>query len=198
MQNANTSSANTSSRATEFAVILSAALGAAVFLSHTANYDKKALKEYRDHFHSVDVYAAGGIRHGLGAPVLGQEIISPRAYAETELYRDWSRKLEIFYLVGATFAVTPSEIGMLGIHRSQNAAAFNEDDKRLVGCFLPHLQRAMQIRHRLAEARIAPDAALAALERSAIATIVAARHRRAPSGIDPRHCRHRRRAGRHG
>lgn len=146
-----------------------------LFLSHTANYELTSLREYRDHYHRADVWAQGGIERGLGAVIVGQEIIGAAAFAETEIYRDWARKLEVFHLVGAVFEVTSSEIGVLGIHRSQTAEAFNENDRRRVTGFLPHLQRVSQMRRRLAEVVIGRDAALEALDRSAIATIVATR-----------------------
>lgn len=156
-------------------VLFTAENGVAQFVSRTANLDDKAAAEYRDHFHRVDVWAQGGIRQGPGTVLLGQEIIDPAVYTETEIWRDWARKVGNFHLVGAAFAVTSSEVGLLGIHRPQNASTFDVGDRRRVAGFLPHLQRALQTRRRLAEVQIGRDAALDALDRSATATIVAAR-----------------------
>ncbi len=81
------------------------------FLSHTANFELTALREYRDHYHGVDVWAQGGIQRWLAKVILDQDIIGPAAFAETEIYRDWACKAGVFHLVGAVFEVTSGETG---------------------------------------------------------------------------------------
>ncbi len=90
--------------------------------------------------------------------VASKDMNSDAELERTEFWQDWSRKVDQVYIVGAMFPVGDGEIGGLGIHRPRPSGPYEEDDKHQVGLFLPHLQRALQLRRKLADSAIAHEA----------------------------------------
>jgi DNA-binding CsgD family transcriptional regulator/PAS domain-containing protein len=121
------------------------------------------------------VWVDRALELGMSRVVASSDMISDAEVERTEFWQDWSRKVDQFYIVGAMFPVAEAEIGGLWIHRPRASGTYEEDDKHQVGLFLPHLQRALQVRRRLAAPGIAHHATLDALERTGTATLVASR-----------------------
>ncbi len=111
----------------------------------------------------------------MGRVVESQEVVSDEDLIRTEYYQDFSRKVDAFYAIGSIFPVSSSETAILAIHRPRTAGTHGAEAKELVGQFLPHLQRALQMRTRFAIAGIERQAALDGLERAGLATLVVER-----------------------
>ncbi len=141
-------------------------------LAMTQNFTPDLLSSYESYYAPRDVWVERALRVGPAKVVASKDLIEDRELERTEIYSDWFRHLDIFYVVGSVFPVGNDEIGVIGVHRPREAGTFEEPDKAFVGVFLPHLQRALQIRRRLDEAAIERDAALDALDRSATAALV--------------------------
>ncbi len=144
-------------------------------LSLTANYDTASLKSYATYYAERDVWVERAAKVGPSKLLTSQDIITDEEFERTEIYNDFCRHLDLFYVVGSVFPVGPDTMAGLGIHRPRNAGPFGEADKAAVSLFLPHLQRALQIRERLRAANIERQATLEGLERSATATLVVSR-----------------------
>jgi hypothetical protein len=144
-------------------------------LGQTGNYSASMLAEYRSYYWQRDLWVERGIKLGMSRVMASKDLISDAEMERSEFWHDWCQKLGIFYVVGAAFPVANGEIAALGIHRPRASGTYEEDDKRRVGLFLPHLQRALQVRRRLAAPAIAHHATLDALERTGTATLVASR-----------------------
>ena len=78
-------------------------------------------------------------------------------------------------MIGSVFPIGNDEIAAIGIHRPQGGVTYSDKDKQRVAQFLPHLQRALQIRRRLIDPAIKQLAALDALERPGTAILIASR-----------------------
>jgi PAS domain-containing protein len=113
-----------------------------------------------------------GARHGLGEVVVSQQLLPEREFEETVLYRDFARKAEVFPMIGSVIPVAAGTSAVIGIHQPRAGVAYDQRDQPLVAQFLPHLQRALQLRQRRAGPGIAGRAALEALDRSRAATLV--------------------------
>jgi DNA-binding CsgD family transcriptional regulator len=138
-------------------------------LSVTKNIEG-GMKEYRDYYWQRDIWVQRGDQLGLvGA---SKDIVSDSEFQETEFYRDWCRKLGVFYVVGAVFPTGENRLGVLGVHRPRSVGTYEEEDKYLVSKFVPHLQRALRVRDQLAQAAIREHVSLAALDRSETATLL--------------------------
>jgi len=115
----------------------------------TDNYDQKSLQDYESYFASRDPYVDGALRAGIGRPMLGQEIISPQDYMNSEIFVDFAKRIGICHIVGAMLPVSSTAIGGLGIHSEVGAAPFTEEDKTQFTLLLPHVTRALQLHSRL-------------------------------------------------
>lgn len=141
-------------------------------LSMTDNVSAR-INAYREHFWKRDIWVERGVQKiGLSRVGASADMVTDTEFQETEFYRDWCRHLDVFYVVGAVFPTGPGELGVLGIHRPRSAGNYDEEDKRLVSRFLPHLQRAIRVRDQLAQAAIQRQVSLVALDRSESATFL--------------------------
>jgi len=148
-------------------------LGQAKALSVTENVDAE-LSAYRAYFWQRDIWIERATKLGISRVVASKDIVADSEFQETEFYRDWCRKLDVFYVVGAVFPTGSDALGVIGIHRPKEAGAYEEDDKLLVARFLPHLQRALQIRNQISQATMLQRVSLETLNRGDIAAIVVA------------------------
>lgn len=141
-------------------------------LALTANYDHPISERYESYYAARDVWVERARQIGVSKVVASKDIISDAEFERTEVCQDLCRPLGYFYMVGAIFPISGDAIGVIGIHRPRQAGGYDERDKRRVARFLPHLQRALEIGQRLATLAIDHGAALDALERTRIATLV--------------------------
>jgi DNA-binding CsgD family transcriptional regulator len=144
-------------------------------LSMTKNYDAKSIAAYVSHYWQHDPWVKGALKFDLSTVLANKDFIDEADLINSEIYQDFARPLGVFHSVGALFPVGNGEFGAIGIHRPRNGQAFGEPDKALVSSFLPHLQRALQIRRQLLTPTIEHQASHEALDRTATATLVLSR-----------------------
>lgn len=149
--------------------------GAVNLLSLTENYDAKSMASYEAYFGEKDPWVLGALRVNMATAVTTQDLMDPKELLNSEFYHDWCRPLGLFNLVGALLPVDRGEFAGLGIIRPLAGERFEELDKALVAQFLPHLQRALQIRRRLVIPSVEGQAARETLDRTATATVVVSR-----------------------
>jgi DNA-binding CsgD family transcriptional regulator len=133
-----------------------------------------SLNAYRQYYWDRDVWIEGGKKLGISQVGASQDLLPDTEFEETEFYRDWCRHMDVFYVVGSVFRVGQNDLGVLGIHRARAAGTYQNEDKSLVADFLPHIQRALQIRNRLGQAALVQRISLEALQRSETAIVVVA------------------------
>jgi DNA-binding CsgD family transcriptional regulator len=104
--------------------------------------------------------------------ITDSDLLNPSEFEKTGFYQDWNRRLGIYHLVGAVFPLDQQTVGVLGIHRPKQAGAYGESDRQRVGRFLPHLNRALLIRHRLCVDSLVPRASIDALDRLDTAVVI--------------------------
>jgi DNA-binding CsgD family transcriptional regulator len=133
-----------------------------------------SMEAYRQYFWDRDVWIQGGKKLGISQVGASQDLLTDAEFQETEFYRDWCRHLDVFYVVGSVFRTGQDELGVIGIHRPRSSGTYEEQDKSRVARFLPHIQRALQIRNCLGRAALAQRVSLETLSRTDTATIVVA------------------------
>jgi DNA-binding CsgD family transcriptional regulator/PAS domain-containing protein len=149
-----------------------------LWLSNTQNLGAAARQSHADYFHKVDVWAHRAASIEKSRIFISPELISDSAFAETEFYRDWSRHVGAFRVLGSVFEIGDGAVAIFGIHRSMQDPAFGEDDKKALGQIFPHLRRAVQVRHRLDGRSIDGEASMLALDHLGLAVIVVDRQSR--------------------
>lgn len=112
-------------------------------------------EEYASRYVLLDPYRASAREVSVEETVrrrgdvrLGHEIIPDASYVKSEFYGDFGRKSSRRYMIGGLISV--SKVIPLGLHRDAASRPFSEDDKRTLSQLLPHLQRGLQMRARLA------------------------------------------------
>lgn len=118
-------------------------------LSATNNFDAWAWSAYVSHYHDRNIWFQRGVKKGAGAVVFGEELISAAALQRTEWF-DYCQKLDAFHLLGINVWIADGLIGGVGFQRSSRSEPFDEEDRNKANALLPHLERALQIHHRIA------------------------------------------------
>ncbi len=120
-------------------------------LMHHDSYDE----QYASRYVLLDPYRAAAREVSVEETVrrqgdvrLGHEIIPDASYVKSEFYAEFGRNSSRRYLIGGLINV--SKVIPLGLHRDAASRPFDEEDKRTLSQLLPHLQRGLQMRARLA------------------------------------------------
>jgi DNA-binding CsgD family transcriptional regulator len=158
--------------ATSTALLLQPSGAGSYFLDRTANFEDSVVAPYEEYYWEKDVWATAAQAKGLSAVYMSKDIMPDREFERTEYYCDWCRKADVFHVIGSVFPVGPSGFGLLGIHRVKRLPDYEESDRSQVGAFLPHLERALKLRTRLAQAGFESAFSLELLERLKTAVFV--------------------------
>lgn len=118
-------------------------------LGRTANASASADLAYRTYYHRLDVWTEKGARLAPMTVMNGEQVISAKDLAASEIYTDFFRGLGIFQVIGAAFPVGATQFGIVGIHRDRHQTPFDADAERRLTMLLPHLQRSLQLRQHL-------------------------------------------------
>ncbi len=141
-------------------------------------FPDSAVAAYQSHYRHLDLWttraAAVLARGGRAAPIrllIGGEMLVPdHEFVRSEFYNDFGRPLGLRHVLGTVVPLGEAGMMPIGLHRPDNAAPFGEAERRLVDGALPHLRRAMQLRHRLKAT--AGTAGLAALDALPLGVLV--------------------------
>ncbi|CAM2157200.1 HTH luxR-type domain-containing protein [Pararobbsia alpina] len=120
-------------------------------LMRTDAYDE----HYASHYVALDPYRAAAREVNLelaaqrrGDVRLGHEIVPDARYVNSAFYADFGSKSSRRYMIGGLIGT--SKVIPLGLHRDASSRPFEEANRRTLSLLLPHLQRALQMRERLA------------------------------------------------
>lgn len=105
---------------------------------------------WADDWHRRDLWVQRSVAHGMSKILTDEDLVTPDEQARSGFYQEWLRHLGIHHLLGAVFPTTGRTIGVLGIHRPGRAGAYALPERRQAMLLLPHLQRALRLRERLA------------------------------------------------
>jgi DNA-binding CsgD family transcriptional regulator len=128
--------------------------------------------EWAEYWHHNDLWVERSLSSGLSKVVTSQQLVQVAEFERSGFYQDWNRKLGIYHMVGSVFPVATNTNGVLGIHRDKRAGVYEECDRHSLAQFLPHLQRALRMHHRLAGAIPNQAIELNALNRIGIGALV--------------------------
>ncbi len=131
-----------------------------------------ALERYVAYYGQIDPWAAAAIDRRLALhAAIGSDLVPERRFLEGEFYFDYARGYDTIDAAGAAVPLGHGRVGVLGIHRQAGARPFKARDAANLEALLPHLQRALQLRRRFAEARRG-EVGLAALDALAFGAVV--------------------------
>lgn len=127
---------------------------------------------WAEEWHRRDLWVERSVACGMSRVVTDEELVTPEEQKQSGFYQEWLRYLGIHHMLGAIFPAADGAIGVLGIHRAQEAGAYNVSERRQAALLLPHLQRALRLRQRLASASLAQEAGAQVLDRLEVGVLV--------------------------
>jgi DNA-binding CsgD family transcriptional regulator len=145
------------------------------WLSLTGNFNERAIAIYDAYYHQHNVWVERIRRLKHGCIYLSEDLIADDDMLRSEFYQDWSGKLGCFFVTGTMFETASGDVCTLGVHRALGQERYTGDDKAFIADLVPHLGRALDVRHLLSQASIERQAALDALDRTKVATLVLGR-----------------------
>lgn len=122
------------------------------------------LQDWAADWHSKDLWVHRSVSFGMSRIVTSQDLVSEGEQRASGFYQEWLRQLDIWHMIGAVFPTDDAAIGVLGIHRPQDAAGYSDRDRRRLALLLPHLQRALRLGQRMAQTSLAHDVTLESLD----------------------------------
>jgi hypothetical protein len=155
-------------------------------IHESARFDPQAAQTYQAYYSrtkpwlaKIDTVKAGGI-------VTGGWLIDEHSYRKSEYFNDWLRPQGFYYLLGAIVLKDAATTTVTTIIRSRRAGDFAPAEPETCRRLVPHLQRAVRVHAKLADARLERDGATQTLD--ALATGVILTEQCSASAPLPRWC----------
>lgn len=133
------------------------------------DFPPDAIAAYRTYYHSVDLWTRRAARtamsmNGKLTASFSGHLVSDAEFLRSEFYQDFGRPLGLRYVVGSVIPLGEAGLAPIGLHRSEGAEPFGREHAQLLEIILPHLRRAIQLRHRLQTVASTEAPSLAALD----------------------------------
>lgn len=108
-------------------------------------------KLYVDHFAEHDLWAMGAVKKRLiGRSMTGSSVVPDRVLERSLIYNEFLLPaVNVHYLAGAILPLPHGRHAVLGVHRPRDARDFGAKDLHFLDSVLPHLQRALEVRHKV-------------------------------------------------
>jgi DNA-binding CsgD family transcriptional regulator len=142
-----------------------------LLLSATDNFDDWAHSSYTGYYRSRDVWGQRLLQRGRPGVLHGLEMIDASTLERSEIYADWYSKVGIDRAMAGLFPIS-GDVGVVTMNRSRREKEFDDEDKARLSLLVPHLQRAVHIRQRLAAAEQQNSLSFEVLERLGIGVMV--------------------------
>ncbi len=130
----------------------------------TVGLDARTLDPYFEYYAFREPSFLFRLGRPEGEPTASHLVMPDAEFAETEFYRDYLRRLGLFYTAGAQVLREDDNLGTFGVQRARRHGPFDGDALRTIALIAPHVRRALQIRRRVARETLARQSLLTLLE----------------------------------
>lgn len=121
------------------------------FAAVSANLPEEALDQYFAYYHSIDILRAGAL-HFLDGNIGTETTLASTSHPHyRQIYQDFYERWDMGRTLGTTVVKNDSYGVILAVYRTSRMSPFSTDELRHCSLLLPHIGRAVRIRHRLAE-----------------------------------------------
>lgn len=127
---------------------------------------------WADYWHRNDLWVERSAQLPLCEAFTSQGLMPDAQFERTGFYQDWTRRLDIYHMVGVLFPTGRGEMGVLGAHRPLGAGPFDEAERLQLQALFPHVRRVLGLRERTGRNSLARVAALEAIERIETGVVV--------------------------
>jgi DNA-binding CsgD family transcriptional regulator/PAS domain-containing protein len=142
-----------------------------VEILYHAEIPPEAVAAYQRHYRSVDLWthrAARAVSNTRPDQIprvwTSGHLVPDTEFLRSEFYNDFGRHFGLRYVVGTVVQLGAAGTMPIGIHRPDGAAPFEAQDAHHVRSVLPHLRRALQLRHQLRPSQMTASVSQAALD----------------------------------
>ena len=123
----------------------------------TARWEGEALRGYNEHYGRHNPWRIHGEElMTLGNVWLGEMILTDETLLRTDFCRDYLQKVDAFYTVAGTVAITGTSATNLSVVRPKRAGPFDDRDLALVRELVPHVTRVLRLARRIEAAAASP------------------------------------------
>ncbi|NOT17722.1 MAG: helix-turn-helix transcriptional regulator [Sulfuriferula sp.] len=116
---------------------------------YSSQYDVVTVHDYLDNFLIDDPYNASAVSADFfktGAIAVGQQLVPTHHLRGTRFYREFCVKHNQAYLLASVLFGTDNQLNLpamvLSFYRAEQHGAFEQRESYILGCLLPHIQRA--------------------------------------------------------
>jgi DNA-binding CsgD family transcriptional regulator/PAS domain-containing protein len=119
-------------------------------IAATVRIDPAEQKKYNQHFGGLDVWAVHGKRLlNHGSVRSGEELCPDDVLIKSEFYNDFLEPINAFHEISGIVVKKGSTLSAVTSLRSKAAGPFGDNESRLFQMLMPHLERALQLHHRI-------------------------------------------------
>jgi len=130
---------------------------------------------YERHYCRYDLWAIEAGKREKDTIHFFHDLVPPTRFENSEIYNDFiagSWRERVFWGMGSLLTVDHDSVGALGILRTKNHGAFEEDERTLALQIVPHLRRAVQLSARLRAAHATSKSLTSTLDLLSVAVIL--------------------------
>jgi len=120
--------------------------GQHVLAHFSHNVDRRYERQYRQHFHTLDIRAQALAQRPAGRGYASHTIFPDQQYLKSEIYNDFCKPQDTRHTLEAT--VLPQQSGQqvhLGLHRGHDVQPFGEEAVTAINRLLPHITQSVQL-----------------------------------------------------
>jgi DNA-binding CsgD family transcriptional regulator len=133
-------------------------------LSNSWQLPETFVREYQEHYHSLDVWAAVALPNPSGYVCTSQSLCPLQQLKRTEFYNDSLALGGIEHGMFALLENNESCLASVCLYRNKTGTEFKDSDLQILKFFAPHLQRAFKLHLRFSELRAQSTGAEAAFD----------------------------------
>jgi DNA-binding CsgD family transcriptional regulator len=135
-------------------------------VSVTAGFAPEDIRTYEAHWAALDPWACSPGVRGLssGSVAVGEQLVTHAEMKRTAFYNDFGRHYDVVRCIMGTIEIEDRRVSVLSVNRSENRPPFGPEETALFSELMPHLQRALQIHRRLANAQALADGSMTVLD----------------------------------
>ena len=141
-------------------------------LSATGQFDDWAHASYTNYYREIDELSRRAVRQALPLVTIGHELLDAGDFVNSEVYADYFRRIGFYHSLAGIFPIQGDLLGVVSIYRPDGSDEFTEADRKRLAVLMPHIQRAVQIRHRLSVSEQDRALTLEVLDRLALGAII--------------------------
>jgi DNA-binding CsgD family transcriptional regulator len=141
-------------------------------------YNQEYLSTYTSYHASRNVWLARERDYrSPGTIHIGEQLVPEQELVRSRFYTEWLRPQDLHHRLCAVLSREEATVVFLEVLRSQESVGFDEHDVERCRLLLPHLQRALRMRRRLADLEVERDAALRVLDQLPWGVVFVDEHR---------------------